>query len=64
MMISDFQITFKNYVNNNANEISIVKENIDGKVKAPVTITKDGKEAVSNFEGTDEEVQAQIDALK
>jgi K(+)-stimulated pyrophosphate-energized sodium pump len=64
MMISDFQITFKNYVNNITNEISIVKENVDGKVKASVTITKDGKEAVSNFEGTDEEVQAQIDALK
>jgi K(+)-stimulated pyrophosphate-energized sodium pump len=46
------------------NEISIVKENVDGKVKASVTITKDGKEEVSNFEGTDEEVQAQIDALK
>ena len=64
MMISDFHITFKNYVNNINNEISIEKENVDGKVKASVTITKDGKEEVSNFEGTDEEVQAQIDALK
>jgi len=64
MMISDFQITFKNYVNNITNEISIEKENVDGKVKTSVTITKDGKEEVSNFEGTDEEVQAQIDALK
>jgi K(+)-stimulated pyrophosphate-energized sodium pump len=63
-MISDFHITFKNYVNNINNEISIEKENVDGKVKASVTITKDGKEEVSNFEGTDEEVQAQIDALK
>jgi K(+)-stimulated pyrophosphate-energized sodium pump len=46
------------------NEISIEKEIVDGKVKATVKITKDGKEEVSNFEGTEEDVQAQIDALK
>jgi hypothetical protein len=33
-------------------------------VKATMKITKDWKEEISNFEGTDEEVQAQIDALK
>ena len=46
------------------NEINIVKENVDGKVKATVTTIKDGKEEVLNFEGTDEEVQTKIDALK
>ena len=44
--------------------ISFKYFHFDGKVKATVKITKDGKEEVSNFEGTEEEVQAQIDALK
>ena len=47
-----------------SNEISIVKESVDGKVKATVTITKEGQVTVSDFEGTAEEVQAKIDALK
>ena len=40
------------------------KSNIDGKVTATVTTTINGKQEVQNFEGTDAEVQAKIDALK
>jgi K(+)-stimulated pyrophosphate-energized sodium pump len=45
-------------------EVSIEKSNIDGKVTATVITTINGKEEVQNFEGTDAEVQAKIDALK
>jgi K(+)-stimulated pyrophosphate-energized sodium pump len=45
-------------------EISIEKSNIDGKATATVITIIDGKEEVQNFEGTDAEVQAKIDALK
>ena len=45
-------------------EVAIEKSNIDGKVTATVTTTINGKQEVQNFEGTDAEVQAKIDALK
>jgi K(+)-stimulated pyrophosphate-energized sodium pump len=45
-------------------EIRIEKSNINGKVTATVTTTVDGMEVVKQFEGTDAEVDAQIDALK
>jgi K(+)-stimulated pyrophosphate-energized sodium pump len=45
-------------------EVRIEKSNTNGKVTATVTTVVDGKEEVQNFEGTDEEVQAKIDALK
>ena len=45
-------------------EVSIEKSNVDGKVTATVKTTINGKEEVENFEGTDAEVQAKIDALK
>ena len=45
-------------------EVAIEKSNIDGKVTATVTTTINGKKEVENFEGTDAEVQAKIDALR
>ncbi|WNM20012.1 sodium-translocating pyrophosphatase [Flavobacterium capsici] len=45
-------------------EVKIEKTNENGKVTAKVTTVIDGKEEVQNFEGTEEEVQAKIDALK
>lgn len=45
-------------------EVMIEKTNVDGKVKATLKTTVNGKEDIQNFEGTDEEVQAKIDALK
>ena len=45
-------------------EVAIEKSNIDGKVTATVTTTINGKQDVQNFEGTDSEVQAKIDALR
>ena len=44
--------------------IMIEKTNTDGKVKATVKTMTNGKEDVQNFEGTEAEVQAKIDALK
>ena len=45
------------------NEVKIEKTNMNGKVNATVTTTVNGKSATQSFEGTDAEVQAQIDAL-
>ncbi|MFV8392441.1 sodium-translocating pyrophosphatase [Flavobacterium sp. LB2P6] len=45
-------------------EVSIEKTNIDGKVKATIKTTINGKVTIQNFEGTDEEVQSKIDSLK
>jgi K(+)-stimulated pyrophosphate-energized sodium pump len=45
-------------------EVSIQKTSVDGKVKATITTTVNGKVTVQNFEGTDAEVQAKMDALK
>ncbi len=45
-------------------EVSIEKMNVDGKVKATIKTTVNGKEDIQSFEGTDAEVQAKIDALK
>ena len=45
-------------------EVTIEKTNVDGKVKATITTTLNGKVDVQSFEGTDEEVQAKIDISK
>jgi K(+)-stimulated pyrophosphate-energized sodium pump len=45
-------------------EISIQKTSVDGKVKATIKTSINGKVTTQNFEGTDAEVQAKIDALK
>ncbi|MBP2283316.1 K(+)-stimulated pyrophosphate-energized sodium pump [Flavobacterium sp. CG_23.5] len=45
-------------------EIAIEKTNGDGKVTATIKTTINGKVTTQNFEGTDTEVQAKIDALK
>lgn len=45
-------------------EVSIEKTNVDGKVKATIKTTINGKEDIQSFEGTDAEVQAKIDASK
>ena len=45
------------------NEVRIEKTNNNGKVNATVTTTVNGKVATQTFEGTDAEVQAQLDAL-
>ncbi len=45
-------------------EVAIEKMNVDGKVKATIKTSINGKVTVQNFEGTDAEVQAKIDALK
>ncbi|MFE3847335.1 sodium-translocating pyrophosphatase [Flavobacterium sp. LB3P45] len=45
-------------------EVSIEKTNVDGKVKATIKTTVNGKVDIQNFEGTDEEVQTKIDSLK
>ncbi len=47
-----------------SNEVRIEKSNINGKVTAKVTKTVNGNSVVEQFEGTDAEVQAKIDALK
>jgi K(+)-stimulated pyrophosphate-energized sodium pump len=46
------------------NEVRIEKINVNGKVSATITTTVDGNVVVRKFEGTDAEVQTQIDALK
>ena len=48
----------------NSKEVSIEKTNVDGKVKATIKTTINGKEDIKSFEGTDAEVQAKIDAAK
>ncbi|MFV8357282.1 sodium/proton-translocating pyrophosphatase, partial [Flavobacterium sp. XS1P32] len=48
----------------NSKEVSIEKTNVDGKVKATIKTTINGKEDIQSFEGTDAEVQAKIDAAK
>lgn len=45
-------------------EIRIEKTNLNGKVNATVTTTVNGTIVVKQFQGTDAEVQAQIDAVK
>ncbi|MFV8344002.1 sodium-translocating pyrophosphatase [Flavobacterium sp. XS2P39] len=45
-------------------EVSIEKTSVDGKVKATIKTTVNGKVDIQNFEGTDAEVQAKIDASK
>ena len=45
------------------NEVRIEKTNTNGKVSATVTTTVNGTVVVKQFQGTDAEVQAQIDAL-
>ncbi len=45
-------------------EVSIEKTNVDGKVKATIKTSINGKVTIQKFEGTDEEVQAKIDSLK
>ncbi|MFV8360572.1 sodium-translocating pyrophosphatase [Flavobacterium sp. LS1P3] len=45
-------------------EVSIEKTNVDGKVKATIKTSVNGKVDIQTFEGTDEEVQAKIDSLK
>ncbi|UFH35937.1 sodium-translocating pyrophosphatase [Flavobacterium acetivorans] len=45
-------------------EVSIEKINTDGKVKATVKTTTNGKSEVQVFEGTEAEVRAKIDGLK
>jgi K(+)-stimulated pyrophosphate-energized sodium pump len=45
-------------------EVTIEKTNVDGKVKATITTTVNGKVNIQSFEGTDEEVQAKIDVSK
>jgi hypothetical protein len=47
----------------NSKEVSIEKTNVDGKVKATIKTTINGKEDIQSFEGTDA-VQAKIDAAK
>ena len=46
------------------NEVRIEKSNVNGKVSATVTTTVNGTVVVKQFQGTDAEVQAQIDAVK
>jgi K(+)-stimulated pyrophosphate-energized sodium pump len=46
------------------NEVRIEKVNVNGKVSATITTTVDDNVVVKKFEGTDAEVQAQIDAVK
>ena len=50
--------------NTTSKEVTIEKINVDGKVKATITTTLNGKVDVQSFEGTDEEVQAKIDIFK
>ncbi|MFV8339059.1 sodium-translocating pyrophosphatase [Flavobacterium sp. LB3P21] len=45
-------------------EVSIEKINVDGKVKATIKTSVNGKVDTQTFEGTDEEVQTKIDSLK
>jgi K(+)-stimulated pyrophosphate-energized sodium pump len=45
-------------------EISVEKTNVDGKVKATITVGLNGKETTQTFEGTDEEVSAKIEEFK
>lgn len=47
-----------------ANELTIEKENVNGKVKATVTKTVNGTAATETFEGTAEEVDAKIAEFK
>jgi K(+)-stimulated pyrophosphate-energized sodium pump len=44
--------------------VMIEKSSVDGKVSATVTTDVDGISDTQTFEGTEEEVQAKIDALK
>jgi K(+)-stimulated pyrophosphate-energized sodium pump len=50
--------------NTTSKEVTIEKVNVDGKVKATITTTLNGKVDVQSFEGTDAEVQAKIDVFK
>jgi K(+)-stimulated pyrophosphate-energized sodium pump len=61
---SDTIITEPVTTQSSSKEISIEKSNIDGKATATVITIINGKREVQNFEGTDVEVQAKIDALK
>ncbi|PWA07960.1 sodium-translocating pyrophosphatase [Flavobacterium laiguense] len=45
-------------------EVRIEKTNLNGKVSATITTTVNGNVVVKQFQGTDAEVEAQIDAVK
>lgn len=45
-------------------KVMIEKTNVDGKVKATVTTDINGQKEVKTFEGTEAEVQAQLDSIK
>jgi K(+)-stimulated pyrophosphate-energized sodium pump len=47
-----------------SSEVRIEKKDINGKVTATVTTTVNGMVVVKQFQGTDAEVEAQIDAVK
>jgi K(+)-stimulated pyrophosphate-energized sodium pump len=44
--------------------VMIEKTNVDGKVKATVTTTINGKTEVMNIEGTEAEVMAKVDSIQ
>jgi K(+)-stimulated pyrophosphate-energized sodium pump len=47
-----------------SNGVRVEKTNINGKVSATITTTVNGTVVVKQFQGTDAEVDAQIDAVK
>ena len=47
-----------------AKDVRVEITNTNGKAKATVTTTVDGKSATQTFEGTEAEVKAKVDALK
>jgi K(+)-stimulated pyrophosphate-energized sodium pump len=47
-----------------SNEVRIEKTNLNGKVSTTITTTVNGNVVVKQFQGTDAEVQAQIDAVE
>jgi K(+)-stimulated pyrophosphate-energized sodium pump len=45
-------------------DVRVEMTNDNGKTKATVTISENGKQTVQNFEGTEAEVKAKVEAIK
>jgi K(+)-stimulated pyrophosphate-energized sodium pump len=45
-------------------QVNVQMTNENGKVKATVTVSENGKQTVQNFEGTEDEVKAKVEAIK
>jgi K(+)-stimulated pyrophosphate-energized sodium pump len=64
MAMYDENGKFKGEVKNEISKMVFMEKTDNGKVKATISITINGKVTEETFEGTEAEVKAKVDALK